>query len=219
MARGLHIGGSNHPVNGDTARNGDPPPSTLAAQLVQHFTDSKRRPKVQDQETFQQLLLEVLGIDANQPAPAEALENDVDINSKLIYVIVKAGLDSLSHNSPFDKGSDSYQLVTNSLAAINITVKRCPSVLFATLPDQESESNHSGQLFLWLLPKLLSILAKSERSDVHNGVADLIKSCVLGEAKSQLITVKSCPISAYIRGCVRGKSPSKLDLFQLLTGA
>ena len=216
MARGPHIGGFIHPATGERQRNGDPPQSLLAAQLVQQFTDSKKRPKIQDQETFRQLLLEVLGTGANQPATADAHEND--INSKLIYVIVKAGLDSLPHNSPFDKGSDLYQQVTDSLAAIDITIKRCPNVLFVASPDQESETNNSVQLFQWLLPRLISFLAKSDRSELHSEVADLVKSCILGEAKLQLTTIKNCSISAYVRGCTRGKFSSRHDTFQLLTG-
>ena len=85
MARGPHIGSSNYPNTAKQQSNGEPLRSTLAAQFVQHFTASKAYPKIQDQESFRQLLLEVLGADANQSACAEATEDDVDTNSKLIY--------------------------------------------------------------------------------------------------------------------------------------
>ena len=206
MVREPRVSGLIHPVVGERPQNGDPPPSTLAAQLVQHFTNGTRRPKLQDHEAFRQLLLEVLGTAADQSGPLVPFENDVDINSKLIYVIVKAGLESPSSRNPFSNGSDSYQEVVDSLAALEVTINTCPKVLFVTSPNQEAQSLGSVQLYQWLFPRLLAFSAKPDILDGHKGIENLLKLCIMKEEKLQLAAAKHRPILAYLKGCTRGQS-------------
>ena len=213
MARGPQVGGLSFTANGDMQQNGDPPRSTLAAQLVQQFTDGRKRPKPHDQETFRQLLQEVLRTDGDPLVSAETHENNVDVSGKLIYVILKAGLDSLLPYDPFDKGADTHQRMIDSLAAIEITIRRCPEVLFVKLPNQETDSNEAGQLFQWLLPRLFSFVARSENPEVQEGLAELVKSCMGGEGRLKLNTFKCRLILAYIKGCTRGSFPSDVTQF------
>lgn len=204
MARGPRTRLLSRPAKSDIEQNGDPPQSTLAAQLVQQFTVGQDYSKFNNEETFQQLLQEVLGANTDQPAAVEALKNDVGVNSKLIYVIAKAGLESLSLRNYLDKNLDSYQRVTDSLAAIKSTIKKCPNVLFVQSPDVEIDSNDHGQLFQWLLPKLFSLLAKSKNVQNQEALADLLKSCMMGGGKSLSNTSRYGLIMAYIQGCTRG---------------
>lgn len=204
MIRGPQLGGGYRPVDGERLHNGDVPPSTLAAQLVQRFTNGTKRPKVQDPEAFKQLLSEVLSTDADPSGPPESFEDDVDINTKLIYVIVKAGLESLPSHNPFEHGSKSSQQVVDSLAALEITLRRCPEVLFVTSPNQETQPYGSGPLYQWLLPRLFAFLTRSAMLEEHRGAVKLLKLCIRKEKRLQFTPVKYQPILAYIKGCTQG---------------
>lgn len=199
--------------NGDIEPNGDLPQSTLAAQLVQHFTVGRRQATPNDQETFQQLLHEVLGTKADHSAFAEDLESNINVNGKLIYVIATAGLDSVPLYNPFDNNISLYQRLKDSLAAIEITIRRCPEVLFANSPHQDADWNDHGLLFEWLLPKLFALIARSQDLQVQQGVADLVKSCMVGERRSMSTNSRCSAIEVYMKGCTRGKFPSNMAHF------
>ena len=204
MAFEPHAGGVNRPTNGERPQNGDAPSSTLAAQLVQRFTNGTKRSKNQDSEAFRQLLSEVLGTASDQSFSSETLENDVNINTKLIYVIVKAGLESLPSHSLFDSGSETYSQLVDSLVALEITLSRCPEVLFVKSPNQETQPYGSGSLYQWLLLKLFAFLTNPDILDGDEGVDRLLKLCILKDEKLQFTPFKRRPILTYIKGCIRG---------------
>ena len=90
MARGVARTGSGRPVFSELQHNGEPPRSTLAAQLVNHFTDGKKHSRNQDQETFRQLLQEVLGGEEEQHPRTEAIETDSIVIPKLLDLTGKS---------------------------------------------------------------------------------------------------------------------------------
>ena len=205
MAHGVTGGGgSGRTVLDQLSPNAEQPQSTLAAQLVSHFTNGKKRPRNQDEETFSQLLREILGTESGQVVRREAIKTDSDVDCKLIYVIVKAGLEKASLDDRFDGKTGLYRQATDSLAAINSTIKRNPEVLFVAPQFQESDPRSAGPLYLWLLPKLLALTGRLQDSGITDGVLAVLTTFSINERKTHVPKVISHPVLKYVKGCING---------------
>ena len=213
MARGVGRSGSGRPVLNQLSQNAEPPQSTRAAQLVSHFTDGKKYPRPQDEETFRQLLREILGTESGQAVRTEALETDSDVDCKLIYVIVKAGLEKIMSDDPFNRKTGLYRHAADSLAAINFTIKRNPEVMFFAPPFQGPDPWSIGPLCLWLLPKLLALTGCVQDSEIIDGVLRVFTTLLVTERKTHVRRVNLYPVLKYVKGCINGQC-SPLHLYQ-----
>ena len=205
MVRGVGRTVPGRPVLGEIQQNGDPPQSTLAAQLVNHFTDGRKRSKTQDQEAFRQLLREILSTESELGSQNQAQETDCALNYKLIYVIVKAGLDSLDHVTSFNEQGERCKQVINSLSAVGSTLKRCPEILFMDAPSEESGSSPHGPLFSWLISKLLLVIGQQEEDNILKGTSKLLETILLLDRKTHFKGTKKSPILNHLKGCVNGQ--------------
>ena len=204
MARALDKGGSGSAVLDQLSPNAEQPQSTLAAQLVSHLTNGKRRPKNQDEEAFGQLLREILGTESSQAVRSEALKTDSEVDCKLIYVIVKAGLEKATLDDPLDGKTGLSRQTTDSLAAINFTIKRNPEVLFVAPRFQELDPRPIGPLYLWLLPKLLALIGRLQNSGIRDGVLAVLTTFLISESKTHVQKLISHPVLKYMKGCING---------------
>lgn len=204
MARRIVGNGSERAVLNQPPQNAEPPQSTLAAQLVSHFTDGKKHPQKQDEETFSQLLREILGTGNAQVVRTESLEADNDVDCKLIYVIVKAGLESITSKDPFDGKSELSRQVTDSFAAINLTIKKNPEVLFVAPQSQEIDPRPIGPLYLWLVPKLLALTGCLQDSVAVEWISRVLTTFLVSERKTHVRKMNLHPVMRYIKGCING---------------
>lgn len=204
MARGMGRTGSARPVFSELQQNGDPPQSTLAAQLVNHFTDGKKYSKNKDDETFRQLLCEVLGAESTRDSQSHNHETDNDVNYKLVYVIVKAGLETLTDGDPFSEQAEKCQQAIDSLTAVEYTLKRSPEILFILSPNNEFSSRFGIPLFLWLIPKLLAVAGSAQNSSVKDCVLNVLRTIIVLEQENHVKGARIFSIGKYLNGCVRG---------------
>ena len=144
-------------INGDV-----PPPSTLAAQIVQNQT--RREPAQQNGETatFAQLLHEILHNHSATP------ETDVEVNVKLVSVVAEAGLVPLADGNPFVIWDVLIPQAVDSLAVIEATVKRQTHVLFTPITQD------GPQLLLPLLARILAVCGRQKCEDLP--IARLLNS-------------------------------------------
>ena len=204
MVRGVGRGGPGRPVLNELSQNAEPPQSTLAAKLVSHFTDGKNHPGTQDEETFRQLLREILSTESEQDVRAESLETDSDVDCKLIYVIVKAGLEKVIFDDPSKDHTGISRQAADSLTAINFTIKRNPQVLFLAPQIQGQDPSNSGPLYLWLLPKILALTGYLRDSEIVDGVLHVLMTFLISERKTHSRRMNLHPISKYMKGCMNG---------------
>lgn len=110
-----------------TTMNGEPPPATLAAQIADRLASSRHD---QDWESFQTLLREILETgDGAWQADGDS-GTDATVNSRLVWVIVQAGLGT-SFNGLSAKGQqDRSRDIVRSIQAIDRLVVRSPEVLY-----------------------------------------------------------------------------------------
>ena len=151
MARGASQQNGVH-INGEV-----PPPSTLAAQIVQNQArpgNSQQPQQNGDSNTLSGLLHEMLH------NPAAAQETNVAVNVQLVNVVAEAGLGPLASEDPFAQLDYLLAQARDSIAVIDKTVSRQPEVLFSPI------SNDGPQLLLPLLTRLVAVCGRPQCSDL-----------------------------------------------------
>lgn len=152
-------------VSGNRANGEAPPPSTLAAQIVQNGTRPVNAASQQNVNTaaFHQMLQGILtDPDANQ-------ETDLQVNVQLIRVVTTAGLTVLTADNPFAQWDLLVPAASDSITVIEATVQRQPEVLLAPC-------NQDGPpLVLWLLARLAAICGRQRCEDLP--IRRLLESC------------------------------------------
>lgn len=137
------------------AKGNAPPPSTLAAKIVQNqhqpAADSGRDGEA---ATFTQLLHDILH------SPAVIQETDVNVNLQLINVVAEAGLTPLAQDNPFTALTDLIPRAVDSLAVIERTLRHQPGVLLTPI------GKYGPQLALPLLARLIAICGRPSCKDV-----------------------------------------------------
>jgi serine/threonine-protein kinase ATR len=177
-----------------------PPPSTLAAQLVRNHVDTARGLNQPDTTvTFRQLLQEILN-------KTSVPETDVDVNHKLVKVVVEAGLDVLFHNDPFAQWDFLIPQAVDSLAVIQSTIQRQPDILFH---NASSDLDQHPHLLLWLFPKLLMLSKHPKGHQLQDSLASLLSSLVLSLSKTLDLWPYAKALLQMLRDCIT-------DLFLLL---
>lgn len=183
---------------------GNPPASTVAAQIVENLTQGQYPARQPDKAEFQRLLHEILNPDDDGDGDgddvAESIGTNVDVNCRLIYVVVRAGLDALSNQDAFEDEDEIHKQAVASLSVVELTVRRSPEVLLSTLhgPPQV------GCLYLWLVPRLFIILGSTEAKDIRRHICEVFKTILLA-GKASFNQNKFLVVQKYLQGCIKGQ--------------
>jgi hypothetical protein len=157
-------------ANGDTSL---PPPSTIAAQIVQNQAPEQGNSDPQNREIFGQLLQEYLQDAAASPATVDPEEVDLRLSAQLVTVVCKAGLDVLLEDNPF-VGEVLVSQAIDSLSVVQLTVKKSPDLLFYT--EKLDPGADEKPLLVWLLPKLLALVGQPKLEDVQGSLERLLST-------------------------------------------
>lgn len=195
-------------INGEGYSNGEPPPSTYAAQIVDNLTSARRRSgSTGNQGHLRQLLQMILDADQNGDALSGAYETSTEVNHILIYTIVRAGLETLSC-SPFDDQRDVQVQALNTLAVVDLTIRRCPEVLFCDSQNDNPVVRPVGPLFLWLVPHLVNLLSYETNQDIREGAAEVLSTALKVQTRASTSRTRLHPIVKYLQGCINGRVSS-----------
>lgn len=190
----------------EVKQSGHLPPSTIAAQIVDdHSTQGRNHPKHQDREKFRRLLREILNTDENSQDSDHLIETNSDVNCRLIYVVIRAGLEPSLSEDPFEKQGDLITQALESLSVVELTLQRFPEVLFSILEGRDSDPLLDGPLFLWLLPRLFMIIGRSIDNKIPLGILNVLKTILITERKCRP-QKKPQIVLQYMQGCIQGRS-------------
>lgn len=193
-----------HTNTSDTLLSGDFPTSTVA-QIVDSLSQRKINPNHEDREKLQRLLQEILHTDDEREEAVETIETRVDINHRLIYVVVRVGLESLLSDDPFSDTNELKKQVNESLSVVELTLQRSPEVLFSVIQGHGINLPHSGPLYLWLIPRLFTLLTQIEDRDIFLRTLQVLQTALGVERKPSLQQGRFQVILRYTQGCIKGK--------------
>ncbi|KAL8729547.1 MAG: hypothetical protein Q9166_004627 [cf. Caloplaca sp. 2 TL-2023] len=161
-------------------RNGDVPPSTLAAQIADRLVTNHPDPQNQDRESFQLLLQEIIEANDDTLQPDGNIGKDTAVSSRLICVIIRAGLGTPKFSLPVDEQRQRIIVeVVRSLQAIDLTLSRCPAALFHSAGAFEPGIAADSPLFAWLIPRVLNEVRELECRDIEQHVLGILKRSIL----------------------------------------
>ncbi|KAL2019577.1 hypothetical protein VTK56DRAFT_9474 [Thermocarpiscus australiensis] len=184
MASELH-GKAARPGQGFATSPGPagPPPSTLAAQLVENISASAK-PTRPDETTELKRLLAIIEKVKNDPHCLKTHEDRVEHNHLLVYVCGGVFLESLRLD---DFLADRERLRADALKATNflkVTIKETPTVLKCTTDGKTFLSRAKEPLWLWILPKLLRMLGHRRCLAISAEIEELCQYILLLAAQN-----------------------------------
>ena len=206
MAQGAGRSGQSRSSLIQRHTNGDPPPSTYAAQIVDNLTGAKRRSSSGNNEAhLRQLLQMILDADRNGESLPGATETNIEVNYRLIYTIVRAGLEILLTGSPFEDRADVQAQACNTLAVVNLTIRRSPEVLFCTSEADDPITRLGGPLFLWLVPHLVNLLHYDMSREIIEEAEKVLRTALSVQTRTSTLRTRLHPILRYFQGCTAGR--------------
>lgn len=188
-----------------TSANGDIPPSTLAAQIADRMVVGHHDSRDHDSESFQLLLQELLEASDPTSQPESNIADDAAVNSRLICVIVRAGLGKARTGLRIDEQRARELDSVRSLQAIDLITSRYPQTLFHPLDAFDPSIAPGSPLFAWLLPRILAEVKELKSDDTEECVLAVITRSMLLEGKTGARYGRISPITKYIYACITGK--------------
>jgi serine/threonine-protein kinase ATR len=199
------------PTTNVSTNGNNPPPSTIAAQIVHNAANVHSRQDAAAKVTFGDLVKEFL----QHPSIDEP---DTQLVA-FICVVVEAGLDGLSKDDPFAQDQQRDQ-GTNSIHALIYLLTQKPHLLLCA---KEGDNTGSPQppVIIWLFPKLLGLLTYATLQPIHQHVQDLLNTClsVLAQAPAyvrQTVAVMQLYKSSIVCMCLcfltHAVTNSRLDI-------
>ncbi|KAF2733102.1 hypothetical protein EJ04DRAFT_295336 [Polyplosphaeria fusca] len=180
------------------ANGNQPPPSTIAAQIVSNAANAKGPQQTGAKVVFSDLLKEFL----DDPSTDEP---NSQLNAQLISVVADAGLDALLQDNLFALDLLLSQ-AKDSIDVIKVTLQRRPHLLLNE-KDAEGDGSPRPPLYIWLLPKLLGLLGHPNFEPIQESLSDLLRTAFTllvrshatwRQAKSVLQLYRSCIDSVII---------------------
>ncbi|KAF5636368.1 UVSB PI-3 kinase [Fusarium tjaetaba] len=179
MAANLHLR-SAVPDHGQPAGKvvAGPPPSTLAAQLVENISASTKSSKSDENSELKGFFAIIQRV-KDDPTLLKTPEDRVEHNHMLIYVYSRAVLEGIRLDDPF---LDRTQVRTEGLKAISFlrfSIKETPAVLKHRVGEQEYMFRGREPLWAWLLPQLLRLLGHPQCLELTEAIEGFLQYTML----------------------------------------
>lgn len=206
MADGIQSRAIAAGVRGFEAEHNLPPPSTLAAQLVENLSPSTKSSRSDENKELKSLFAIIQQV-KDHPELLKTYDERVEHNHMLLYVYARVVLDNIKLEDPF---LDSSHVCTEALRAINFlrfTIKETPSVLAYT-GKHGFVFRGEEPLWTWLLPRLLRLLGHSKLVQLEGSIEGFLQYLLLVVSRNGVLRESASSMSSYLRAVVSGRAYS-----------
>ncbi|KAI8227868.1 Protein kinase rad3 [Colletotrichum sp. SAR 10_96] len=155
-----------------------PPPSTLAAQLVENLPASTKSTR-SDENTELRSLSAVIERVKNKPGLLRTPDERTEHNHMLIYVYSRVVLDGIKLDDPF---ADKKVIRSEALKAINflkVTIEETPIVMNYTTDGKQFVFRGEEPLWVWVFPKVLKLLGHARCLDLTAPIEEFFRFIIL----------------------------------------
>jgi serine/threonine-protein kinase ATR len=205
MSRSAAMGSyQNGQMNGLTSFH-DAPPSTLAANFANNLSTTRRPSRHDDQDDFQQLLLDVSKYEEN-PHEMLSIEERLEHCQELIYVVVIGVLEPLTKDRASGNEQDQLQKASEGLDVLIATIKEFPVVLNQA-PGQRVQmlSGSDAPLWLWLFPQVLALVGRKRCETLRDKIVDFFKASFTEVSKTLQLWALNSAFSSFMKHCANSK--------------
>ena len=179
----------------------DPPPSTMAAQLINNLSTPTKPSRQAEQEDLKKLMDEV----SNQETSIAEFSNaeaKLEHKHKLIYVFARAILERLAGDDPF---LDVQKMIPQASDALDIfmsTIKEIPDVLTYCVGTGFPLLNRGQEpLWFWLFPRVLALLGRRQCDALMEKIKDFFYVSFQVVARSPNLWTMSSFFFCYFKEC------------------
>lgn len=183
-----------------------PPPSTLAAQLVENISTPNRSSRP-DETSEMKRLFSAIERAKNDPKLLKTREERIEHNHLLIYMSGIVVLDGLKWDDIF---TDKEHLCTQALNVLNfltVTIKETPSVLELKTDGKSFIFRGHEPLWLWVLPRLLKLLGRHECRPIASAIHGFFRFILELTASNGSIWNTGSLVMQYFQTNLNGKLP------------
>jgi serine/threonine-protein kinase ATR len=188
----------------NTTGEGEAPPSTLAARLVENISNSSRSSRPDDISELKRLSVIIENV-KNNPGILTNDEQRLEHNHLLIYVCGGVFFESLKWEEPFE---DRVKLRDEALKAItflNVTIRETPKVLTYTTDGTTFTSRGREPLWLWILPKVLKLLGYSKSLALTSPIESLLQHIIFLTTQNSSLWELGTSLMSYFQTNLSGR--------------
>lgn len=182
----------------------EPPPSTMAAQLINNLSSTNKSSRQGGQDALEALSeLQRLAAEVEQ---SSSLDLKLEHNHMLIYVFVRLVLEPLLTDDPFMDVPKIVSHASDALDAFISAIKETPSVL-SCIPEPGSLQNRGEEpLWIWLFPRLLELLGRKQCDALTEKIKDLFFVSFQAVSRSPTLWNLASLFFCYLKDCAASKS-------------
>lgn len=179
----------------------EPPPSTMAAQLINNLSAAEKPSRQRDQDELKALMAEVSSAE-NSGVELEPLKAKLEHKHKLIYVFSRTVLERLTGDDPF---IDFQQVAAQAYEAMEVfitIIKEIPDVLAYIVPPHSTYQCRGPEpLWIWLFPRILALLGRRHCEKLTEKIKDFFYISFQAVAQSPKLWVLASFFFRYLKEC------------------
>ncbi|GAB0136223.1 hypothetical protein EsDP_00004534 [Epichloe bromicola] len=185
-----------------TAGDG-PPPSTLAAQLVENISTSAKSSRSDESHELKGLFAAIQRV-KDHPELLVSQADRVEHNHMLIYVYCRVALHGIKLDDPFVNRAHVHAEAVKAINFLRFTIKETPSVLIYMAGSKALLYRGEEPLWVWLLPYLLRFLGHDLFRELEGSLEGFLQYLLLIISRvGELWSLGPCFV-LYLRTCVAG---------------
>lgn len=185
-----------------TKGNG-PPPSTLAAQLVENISASTKSARSDENSELKGLFAVIQKVKDN-PDLLKSQEDRLEHNHMLVYVYCRVVLDTIKLEDPFLDKSHVRAEAQKAINFLRFTINETPTVLHYREDNSSFLFRGEDALWIWLLPQLLRLLGHSKCVDLEGSIEGFLQYLLLVTARNGQLWGITSQMSLYLRAAFTG---------------
>lgn len=190
---------------GGAAGAGDgPPPSTLAAQLVENISTSAKSSRSDESSELKGLFATIQRV-KDHPEILKSHADRVEHNHMLIYVYCRVALEGIKLDDPFVNRAHAHAEALKAINFLRFTIKETPSVLAYTNTSNTLLYRDTEPLWVWLLPHLLRLLGHAVFEELEGSLEGFLQYLLLLISRTDELWSIGPALILYFRACISGR--------------
>jgi len=183
----------------------DAPPSTLAANFANNLSTTRRPSRYDDQDEFQQLLLDVSKYEEN-PHGVTSIEERLEHCQELIYVVVIGVLEPLTQSNTSVNEQDQIQKASEGLDVLIVTIKEF-SIVLDQIPGKRVQmlSGSGAPLWMWLFPQVLALVGSKRCDTLKDKITEFFKVSFSEVSTTLQLWALNSAFFGYLKHCASSK--------------
>lgn len=180
------------------------PPSTIAAALISHISTTKASPSAILQDDLQRIMSDVSSRENRFDSLAE--EEKLEHKHQLIYVFVRAVLERLNRDDPFADMQTLLDQAREALDLLTATISMYPTVLLCRNDGKVVLQNRGSEpLWLWLFPRLLSLLGRRNSSPLDQAIKEFFHTALEAVMALPKLWNLGTTVLRYLKQCISSR--------------